>query len=146
MKISIGDGGGKNTDGEATTVKNSDGITVTARGGRRGSHGGHGNGGSGWSGGGGKAAAGGDNGGDGETGLHIHYGGDGQKISIPTINGVSVAPGNGGKPGHIWGGGGGGLIVNGKGRKAEARSAQGYGAGGGQYNVRGESGIVILYT
>ena len=59
MTISIGDGGGKNQNGEKTTVKNTDGITVNAKGGNRGSHGVHGNGGSGWSGGGGKHAAGG---------------------------------------------------------------------------------------
>jgi len=145
MTISIGDGGGKNQNGEKTTVKNADGITVTARGGNRGSHGVHGNGGSGWSGGGGKHAAGGKNGGDGKTGLHIHYGGDGQQISIPTIKGVSIAPGNGGEPGHIWGGGGGGLVVNGKGKNSERGAAQGYGAGGGHHNVKGQYGVVILY-
>ena len=149
LKIKIGDGGGKNTDGEATTVTNTDGDTVTARGGSRGSQSGHGNGGRGWSGGGGKAAAGGCDGGDGEVGLHVHPGGDGQHVSLPTVDGLSIEPGKGGKSclGCIWGGGGGGIIVNGQGWRAESGASQGYGAGGGQYGgSKGQSGLVILYA
>ena len=151
MSITIGAGGrhgsglGQGNDGGSTTVSNSDGRSVKARGGGRGQD----NGGRGWSGGGGNGGAGGHNGGDGGAGL-FGSGGSGQGTGLlPTIQGVTLVPGDGGErqcSGCAGGGGGGGIIIDGGGRRSDGRAAQGYGSGGGKYGNNGQSGAVILYV
>ena len=168
MTVSIGDGGDYAAGGQDTTVTNSDGETVTARGG---SPNDGNNGGSGWSGGGGSRSggggAGGYNGGDGQdgSGWSGGYGGKGHYTSLPTVAGVCIVAGAGGQTcsnsQYCFGGGGGGILINGDGRRDDGRAAQGcgpegsyyddraaqgYGSGGGPYGVNGMSGAVILYV
>ena len=138
-------------------VTNLDGTTVTARGGLVGSDY---NGGSGWSGGGSYGGVGGNNGGNGQDSSGSKFsGGSGQHTALPTIPGVSILPGAGGKPcifvsnqlgsACYGGGGGGGILINGEGTRDHDSGAHGYGAGGGPFNdrwSRGQSGAVILYV
>ena len=144
MKIKIGQGGEFNRYGKATTVSNSDGETVSADGGKFGVSFAGGNG---WSGGGGRYwGVGGQNGSDGKKGSYTQLGGRGQHMPLPTIPGVTILPGSGGKSCQgCYGGGGGGIIINGKGKRDNERAAQGFGAGGGKYADRGQHGAVILY-
>ena len=111
-------------------MTNSDGMTVTARGGQRGNTDNGWNGGSGWSGGGGGGYNGGFNGGDGQDGTR-RSGGSGQQTALPTVLGVTIVPGAGGKScSNCHGGGGGGIIINGEGTRDDDGEAQGYGTGG----------------
>ena len=143
VDVTIG-AGAASAEGGATIVVNSDGMTIMAKGGQRANKY---TGGSGWSGGGGYYKAGGYNGGDGQSntcaGNTNCSGGSGQKIALPTIQGVNIIPGTGGKAGY--GGGGGGIIINGEGTKDDDNKAQGYGAGSDWYST-GMSGAVILYV
>ena len=144
MTVSIGAGGGLVEDGEDTTVTNSDGITAIARGGSAGDDW---IGGSGWSGGGDAGGgAGGYNGGNGKSKSWIG-GGKGQHTSLPTVDGVQIVEGDGGQScSGCFGGGGGGILINGYGRRGDGRAAQGFGSGGGEFDDIGKSGVVILYV
>ena len=143
MTVTIGAGGVRNFDGGETTIENSSGQTVYARGGQSV---GYGNGGNGWSGGGAWGGAGGHNGGDGKD--YQGRGGKGQHMALPSIAGVLIEAGAGGQSCFLeqcLGGGGGGLIINGDGKRSDTRAAQGYGSGSGDYGSGGKSGAVILY-
>ena len=77
-------------------------------------------------------------------------GGKGQHSSLPSIAGVHLEAGSGGECSDCnHGGGGGGLVINGRGKRSQTGAAQGYGSGGGSPGGRnvtiGNSGVVILY-
>ena len=115
------------------------------------------NGGAGYSGGGGgnynyiSGGYGGANGGDGQDSAYGDPGGAGSGFDISTISltKFSLSPGAGGQRGSQYGGGGGGLMVDGAGPQKTVHDGQGYGGGGfNQYVTPGGGrpgpGIVLL--
>ena len=74
-------------------------------------------------------------------------GGRGSGAELPRIPGLTLAPGRGGEPRGNCGGGGGGVVVDGRNpvRWENTLAGEGYGAGGGSY-CNGISGIVVIYT
>ena len=121
--------------GELSSLETSEGQTViTAQPGKDGSNY---NGGAGYSGGGAgtsnnfyPSGDGGEDGGDGDDGYAGYPGGRGSGLDISTIQlqQFSLTPGRGGV--HLFGGGGGGIMVDGSGPQASENAGQGYGGGG----------------
>ena len=111
-------------------------------------------GGSGYCGGGGYGfsyqGSGGTDGGDGEEGYSASGGnGTGQDISDYNSNtflAFSLSPGAGGQyVGNLYGGGGGGVLINGAGHVASINHGQGYG-GGGPGGLEGLPGVILKYS
>ena len=120
-----------------------------------------------WSGGGGRCiwgqgGQGGSNGGDGDAGtshdatVHSRHvtrwsvGGQGSgAVELPRIPGLSLAPGRGGEPDGIWGGGGGGVRVSGGPEWIDKNCGEGFGGGWGKDRTEqgggGPNGVVIIY-
>ena len=151
ISVTIGRGEQNGMNGGETVVEAGQQRLIAA-GGKRG---GGGQGG-GWSGGGGSGAEGGrggNNGGDGHSGTGIgvwlelaERGGQGSRVVLPHIPSLTLTPGRPGEPDQMWGGGGGGVIVNGEPEWVDQRCGEGYGAGGGGGEEFGASGIVIFYV
>ena len=109
-------------------------------------------GGSGYCGGGGYGfsykGSGGTDGGDGEEGYSAPGGnGAGEDISdYNTFLAFSLSPGAGGQyVGNLYGGGGGGVLINGAGPVASINHGQGYG-GGGPGGLEGLPGVILKYS
>ena len=109
------------------------------------------NGGNGYSGGGAGTASenivgqdGGFDGGDGED-YNSYEGGKGSGLDVQTINMTRfvLTPGKGGKSSDGYGGGRGGILVNGKNPSDYEYIGQGYG-GGSYYDDYGQQGCVLL--
>ena len=102
-------------------------------------------GGPGYSGGGGyDAGDGGENGSDGEDGYG--HGGDGSGFDLTSVNmdNFILSPGKAGSGLTFWGGGGGGVIVNGEKPTGEhSFTGEGYG-GGGCFVDKGLPGCVLI--
>ena len=110
---------------------------------------------SGYSGGGGAGSssyggAGGTNGGNGEDGEYGAGGsGTGEDVSLYTFRSWLLTPGSGGQPNcaDSWfGGGGGGLMVDGTGPEASTYQGQGYGGGANGNAAYGDGlqGLILL--
>ena len=59
----------------------------------------------------------------------------------------ALAPGNGGKRfpmGDLYGGGGGGVLVNGRGPPRDETQGQGYGGGGAAGGYKGLPGVILI--
>merc|ERR1711973_290765 len=79
--------------------------------------------------------------------------GTGEDISSYRMDKFKLSPGQGGmayrsdKYGYVYGGGGGGILVDGAGPTTDGYAGQGYGAGGGgRYVTSGLSGVVLIET
>ena len=111
-------------------------------------------GGAGYSGGGGgssnTARTGGDGGKDGGDGDNSTIGnlggrGSGQDISTTIhLQQFSLTPGRGGQKIGMYGGGGGGIMVDGSGPQDTVYIGQGYGGGKGGYSGNPGTGLVLL--
>ena len=113
-------------------------------------------GGAGYSGGGGGSSNtarnggdGGKDGGDGDNSTIGNLGGRGSGQDISTtihLQQFSLTPGRGGQKIGIYGGGGGGIMVDGSGPQDKVYNGQGYGGGEGGYGGNGnpEPGLVLL--
>ena len=65
-------------------------------------------------------------------------------LLLPSIPGLVLAPGRGGKP-NAWGGGGdGGVTGNAEPEWKDKNSGEGFGAGGGSHF--GTDGVVVIFT
>ena len=90
--------------------------------------------------------SGGTDGGDGEEGYSAPGGnGAGEDISeYNTFLAFSLSPGAGGQyVGNLYGGGGGGVLINGAGPVASINHGQGYG-GGGPGGLEGLPGVILI--
>merc|ERR1712227_710773 len=137
--------------GQSSSLTISGGDTITAQPGENGQ--GY-VGGSGYSGGGGGSGSssrvagdGGSNGGDGEDGSGGNGGsGTGQDVSLFTFTTWSLGPGAGGRQysgvNFNYGGGGGGVLVNGAGPQGNIYQGAGYGGGG--RNGAGHPGLILV--
>ena len=97
---------------------------------------------------GGGGGSGGTDGGDGEEGYSAPGGnGAGEDISdYNTFLAFSLSPGAGGQyVGNLYGGGGGGVLINGAGPVASINHGQGYG-GGGPGGLEGLPGVILKYS
>jgi len=109
-------------------------------------------GGNGYSGGGGgsnyNGAAGGSNGGDGGNSTTVSGGkGSGLDLSTLHMNNFVLTPGKGGEPNERYGGGGGGVIVNGIKPGNATHSGEGFGGGAYGYgSSNGWPGCVLIET
>ena len=137
---------------ETSSLQTSEGKTIITAAPGEDSHGN--NGGAGYSGGGGGAGYnnyGGDGGEDGGDGYdssdgYGNPGGAGSGLDISTIRleHFSLSPGVGGLRNSRYGGGGGGVMVDGSGPQETVNDGQGYGGGGGGHVVSPGPGLVIL--
>jgi len=114
---------------------------------KQGGDGGDSGGGNGYSGGGGYGSGdprGGEDGGDGGDGVY-YPGGQGSRLDIRQIalRDFELTPGAGGEHRSGYGGGGGGVLVNGLAPAADQYNGQGYGGGGGD-DRDGNPGCVII--
>eukprot|EP00092_Neocalanus_flemingeri_P074609 GFUD01092285.1.p1 GENE.GFUD01092285.1~~GFUD01092285.1.p1 ORF type:complete len:630 (+),score=180.18 GFUD01092285.1:70-1959(+) len=162
IKVEIGEGGYYDAStqtgvaGKPTKITVPEYKTTIVEGGQPGKHDII-SGGSGWSGGG--SSRGGDGGSNGSNGKSREYytsggelynlnGGEGSGEVLPLIASghVLLSPGKGGISYSTWfGGGGGGVLVNGKGPADSHRGVgQGYG-GGGRMSNKANNGLVIIW-
>ena len=89
---------------------------------------------------------GGTDGGDGVDGYYTGGAGTGEDISLYTFTTWSLGPGAGGQHDN-YGGGGGGLMVDGAGPQASSYQGVGYGGGGGGYSGShkyGLQGVILI--
>ena len=152
--ISLKEGGERQPS--VVTINNQ---TIEAAPGQNGAYGGSGS--EGYSGGGGSGqdcCKGGSNGGDGESGRSYGGGvskggtGSGEDITAYKMNNFELTPGAGGKHAsqynaYFYGGGGGGILVNGEGPQMYSdHQGQGYGGGGCQSlsNYGGLPGVILV--
>ena len=142
---------------QSSSVSLSNGDTYMAQpGGERGCAGGHcSDGGDGYSGGGAlpnsQLDRGGNGGSDGGNGGDVSDGGKGGKgtgedISKYTFNAWTLSPGSGGRHDDYIPGGGGGVLVDGAGPRADEYNGEGYGGGGGGYYNTGSQGVILIET
>ena len=132
LEVIVGKGGTYGGDGQSTEVRGlyTSPSSLLARGG-----GGAGR--DGWSGGSGGGGSGGANGSNG-------HGQNGSGEALPTVCGVELAPGDSGTNSSD-GEGGGGVIVDGqKPTRNHYQDGEGFGAGGGEDNLSGYPGVVVL--
>ena len=111
-------------------------------------------GGAGYSGGGGGSSNtardggdGGKDGGDGDNSAIGNLGGRGSGQDISTtihLQQFSLTPGRGGQKIGMYGGGGGGIMVDGSGPQDTVYIGQGYGGGKGGYSGNPGTGLVLL--
>ena len=138
--------------GELSSLETSEGETIiTAQPGEKEGSDGY-DGGAGYSGGGGGSSYiggdGGEDGGDGDNSTDGHLGGkgSGQDISITIhLQQFSLTPGRGGQRSYYgYGGGGGGIMVDGSGPQDTVYNGQGYGGGQSRYSGNPGTGLVLL--
>ena len=138
---------------KSSSLETSEGeIIITAAFGESGGYTAFHNGGAGYSGGGGGGSSysgdGGEDGGNGHGGRGSGGAGSGLDISSIHLQQFSLTPGVRGKEhapyGDRYGGGGGGVLVDGTGPQETSGDGQGYGGGGGGYTNNMGSGLVLL--
>ena len=136
--------------GQSSSLTFSSGVSITAEPGQNGQSRAGGNGYSGGGAGGrgsSSGGVGGSNGGNGERGPNGSGGsGTGQDVSIFTFTNWSLGPGAGGQhSGYNFGGGGGGMMVNGAGPQGNNQGA-GFGGGGRGYSDHGDGfhGVILV--
>lgn len=140
--------------GELSSLETSEGETIiTAQPGEKSDHK---DGGAGYSGGGGGSFYGGGDGGEdggdgdnshphGDTNGHLGGRGSGQDISTTIhLQQFSLTPGRGGQRNGRYGGGGGGIMVDGSGPQDTVYNGQGYGGGQGIHGGNPGPGLVLL--
>ena len=73
-------------------------------------------------------------------------GGVGSGAVLPTVPGLQLAAGRGGEPRGEFGGGGGGVLVDGAPEREDEHCGEGFGGGGGGHeDVNGNDGVVVIF-
>ena len=152
LGVQIGNGGKDNEAGTSTIVSIQGFVPIIAKGGGPGTT----SGGSGWSGGGAtKGGVGGSNGSGGQNREFWHGGryhqvtggkGTGEALPQVAFGQVELHPGKGGVSQSNWyGGGGGGVLVDGSAPKSKHNGVgDGFGGGGRKYH-QANNGVAILW-
>ena len=138
VNITIGPGGTGHGghDGGVTSIVMGD-KAVEAKGGG-------GNGRSGWGGGGDNGGNGGFNGSSGRGSQDVNGNGSGAELPV-LCRDIKLSAGKNGKGINREGGGGGGILIEGrKSCRHNLLNGEGYGAGGGEDDQEGSAGVVVL--